>query len=140
MEIKIKLYSENAKVPTYANEHDGCFDLYAAELIHDPANGIVEAKIDVGFDIPEGCVGLIFQRSSVYKTPHLLRNCVGVIDCGFTDPITCKFLYVTNSPEQYKVGDRVAQMMIIPRPKIEFTVVEDFGKESRGGWGSTGNG
>ena len=137
MQIRYKKYSDKAKTPTYAHEHDGCFDIYVTDKKYDPANNIIEYLTDVGFEIPEGYVGLVFPRSSIFKTPHLLRNCVGVIDHNFTAAITCKFLSVTKSPEQYEIGDRCAQMMIIPRPKVEFIEVESFDKESRGGYGST---
>jgi dUTP pyrophosphatase len=42
--------------------------------------------------------------------------------------------------EVYKVGDRIAQIMIIPYPKVVFSEVNDLSSTDRGegGFGSTG--
>ena len=41
-------------------------------------------------------------------------------------------------PNSYSIGDKVAQLVIIPYPKIEFEEVEVFGNDDRGGFGTTG--
>ena len=42
---------------------------------------------------------------------------------------------------QYKVGDRVGQLIIMPYPQVKFEEVENLGATDRGvgGFGSTGN-
>ena len=140
MKIKIKLAHVNAKVPTYAHISDGCFDLYAADKVYDPANNMIEYDTGVVFEIPDDHVGLVFMRSSVCKTPHLLRNGVGVIDSSYRSTVKFKFLAVSPNPEQYEVGNRVGQMMIIPRPKIEFDVADELTEGERGESGFGGSG
>jgi dUTP pyrophosphatase len=47
---------------------------------------------------------------------------------------------IENQKNDYKVGDRVAQIMIIPHPPIEFKEVDELTNTERGegGFGSTG--
>lgn len=138
MKLQIKL-ADGAKAPTYSNDGDGCVDLCASDKAYDHDEIVYDTGVAI--NIPMGYVGLLFNRSSVYKTPHLLRNCVGVIDHGYVDTIKCRFLNVSNSPNQYEVGDRIAQLLIIKRPRLEFEIVEEFTNtnDRGGGFGSTGN-
>lgn len=52
--------------------------------------------------------------------------------------------YIDNIPQlfkPYEVGDKIAQLIIIPYPKIEFKVVDELSTTERGtgGHGSTGS-
>ena len=95
-------------------------------------------------EIPEGHVGLIYPRSSVSKTPHSLRNHVGVIDSGYRGEIIFKFGWVESSNIQpvsiYAAGDRIGQIIVMPYPKVKFVEVDELSDSERGegGFGSTG--
>ena len=71
----------------------------------------------------------------------LLSNCVGVCDSGYRGELQATFKK-TNGLDSlsYKVGDRIAQIMIIPYPQIQFEEVEELSNTERGegGFGSTG--
>ena len=90
-------------------------------------------------EIPEGHVGLLYPRSSISKTSCSLRNAVGVIDSGYRGEIMLKFSCSTNL-NIYNVGDRVAQLIIMPYPQVQFEEVEELSDTDRGegGFGSTG--
>mgnify|MGYP003305637073 CR=1 FL=1 len=98
----------------------------------------------LAMEIPEGHVGLIYPRSSVSKTPHSLRNHVGVIDSGYRGEIIFKFGWVESSNVGpitiYEAGDRIGQIIIMPYPQVEFVEVENLSSTDRGsgGFGSTG--
>lgn len=69
----------------------------------------------------------------------ILTNSVGVIDSGYRGEVTAKFKpFLFTKP--YNVGERVAQMIIIPYPHIEFQEVDILSESERGtgGYGSTG--
>ena len=85
-------------------------------------------------------VGLLFPRSSIYKTGMSLTNAVGVIDSGYRGEIMMKF-EMTDSRTMYEVGDRVGQLIIVPYPRIDFELVDELTSTDRGsgGYGSTGN-
>lgn len=46
-----------------------------------------------------------------------------------------------NLPQEYEIGDRIGQLIIMPYPTIEFEEVEELSVTERGegGYGSTGN-
>ena len=95
----------------------------------------------LSIEIPEGYVGLLFPRSSVYKTGQFLTNSVGVIDSGYRGEIMLKYTRDTHSDKKaYRPGDRVGQIIILPYPKVEFEEVESLSQTERGsgGYGSTG--
>ncbi len=94
---------------------------------------------DIAVEIPAGYVGLLFPRSSVCKTGLRLTNSVGVIDSDYRGGITAVFDY-NKSGEQYKVGDRFAQLMIVAAPYVVFHEAKTLSKTARGegGYGSTG--
>lgn len=138
MNIKIKKLHPNAVIPEYAKIGDAGLDLTAVDF---ESTGLhITYKTGLAIAIPEGFVGLLFPRSSVYKTGQYLTNSVGVIDSGYRGEIMLKFTRPAID-SQYKVGDRVGQLIIIPYPQIKFEEVKDLGSTDRGqgGFGSTGN-
>jgi dUTP pyrophosphatase len=138
MKVKIKKLHEDAIIPKYAKDGDAGMDLTAVDVTADA--GVITYKTGLAVEIPRWHVGLLFPRSSVYKTGQSLTNCVGVIDSGYRGEIMLKF---TLSPYQreYQIGDRVGQLIIMPYPKIEFEEVEKLTQTDRGegGYGSTGS-
>jgi dUTP pyrophosphatase len=142
MEVKIKKLNENAVIPQYAKDGDAGMDLVATSIISETDTQITYG-IGLALEIPYGFVGLIFPRSSVRKTRLMLSNCVGVIDSGYRGELQATFNKVnqnSQSENDYKVGDRIAQIMIIPYPPIEFKEVQELSDSERGtgGFGSTG--
>lgn len=141
MEVKIKKLMENAVIPSYAKPGDAGMDLTAlygefgkyGEFIY---------HTGIAMEIPEGYVGLIFPRSSNRETEAYMTNHVGVIDSGYRGEIliTFKNRDVDNTIPPYQPGNKVAQIIIIPYPKIEYKVVDELSKTERGtgGHGSTG--
>ena len=138
MIVKIKKLSELAQIPTYAKYGDAGMDLVATEIINEDAFQITYG-IGLAMQIPTGFVGLVFPRSSIRKTDLSLTNCVGVIDSGYRGELQATFK--KNGLNKYEVGDRVAQIMIIPHPDIQFEEADELSNTERGdgGFGSTGN-
>ena len=136
MKIKIKKIHENAVVPSYAKEGDAALDLTAV------SKNVNEKYIEYGtgltFEIPVGFVGLIFPRSSVSKKDLSQCNSVGVLDSGYRGELTMRFNPI--GEEHYETGERIGQMIVLPRPDVEFEEVEELSETLRGGggWGSSG--
>jgi dUTP pyrophosphatase len=140
MQIKIKKLHNNAVVPQYAKAGDAGMDLVATEVI-DGYGFSVTYGTGLAMEIPEGYVGLVFPRSSIRKYDISLTNCVGVIDSGYRGEIQATFRKEAGIPsKRYDVGDKIAQMIILPYPAIEFMEVEELSDTERGmgGFGSTG--
>jgi dUTP pyrophosphatase len=140
MKVRIKKLNENAVIPSYAKDGDAGMDLVATRIISNTTFD-VSYGTDLAMEIPNGFVGLVFPRSSIRKYELALSNSVGVIDSGYRGEIQATFKK-TNGLDSiaYKVGDRIAQIMIIPHPPIEFKEVNDLSETERGdgGFGSTG--
>ena len=142
MKVKIKKLNSNAVIPKYAKEGDAGLDLVATEVIPHITESdleLVTVKSGLAVEIPKSYVGLLFPRSSIYKNNALLINSVGVIDSGYRGEITANFMADVDN-FGYKVGDKFAQLIIIPYPQIEFEEVKELSNTERGtgGFGHTG--
>jgi dUTP pyrophosphatase len=137
MKIKIKRLHPNAVLPKYAKAGDAGMDLTAVslELIN---TDYIKYNFGLSFEIPDGFVGFIFPRSSCYKQLQVLSNCVGVVDSGYRGEVSAVMIGTTD--KSYKVGDRVAQLIVMPIPYVQFDEVNELSDTERGagGYGSTG--
>ena len=139
MKVKIKRLDKSAVIPKYAKEGDAGLDLTAtAYKVNEKGQYIYTS--DLALEIPDGYVGLLFPRSSICKKDLEMTNSVGVIDSNYRGPIKSVFNPTCEDPEIYELGERFAQLIIIPYPKIEFEEVEELSETNRGsgGYGSTG--
>ena len=138
MKVKFRKLDEDAVTPSYAKEGDAGLDLTCIDLEID--NDITTYKTGIAIQIPEGFMGLIFPRSSVYKKDLILSNSIGVIDSGYRGEILIKYRETSAYPEVFKVGERVAQLIILPVPYVDLIEVEELSETDRGtkGHGSTG--
>jgi dUTP pyrophosphatase len=136
LQIKIKKLQLEAKIPVYAKPGDAGLDVYAVSK--NETDKYVEYGTGLAFEIPEGYVMLVFPRSSISKTHLIMANSVGVLDAGYRGEL--KFRFKRNGPDDYQVGDRVGQIMVLPLPQIKFEAVAELSDSSRGegGFGSTG--
>jgi len=142
MRVKIKKIFPEVKTPKYAKEGDAGMDLTAITILSNTYEQITYGT-GIAIEIPRGYVGLVFPRSSVRKTSLSLSNAVGVIDSGYRGEIQATFnkKELDAVGEPYKVGDRICQIIIMPYPEVEFSVVQELSGTDRGdgGHGSTGN-
>lgn len=142
IEVKIKKLSANAITPKKAHPTDAGYDLYVSSKIDDQY-GNVSYGTGVAMEIPDGYVGLVFPRSSNCKTDLLLTNAVGLIDSNYRGEIMAKFANYRQHnglDSDYKVGERCAQIVIMPYPEVELVVVDELSESDRGanGYGSSG--
>lgn len=146
MEVKIKKLNDKAVIPTYAHSTDAGLDLTAISYEYKEEYDCDVYGTGLAIEIPEGYVGLIFPRSSNRKTNSYLTNSVGVIDSGYRGEIMISFknrdvsFFTDKHIRPYNVGDRVAQLIIIPYPSIKLVEVNELSDSERGegGHGSTG--
>ena len=148
MEVKIKRLCESASIPQYAHATDAGMDLVATSYEYNEELHCHVYGTGIAVEIPDGYVGYIFPRSSNRKTESYLTNHVGVIDSGYRGEIMASFKTrdfkegeIQQLYKPYEVGDKIAQLIIMPYPKIEFAEVAELSSSDRGegGHGSTGN-
>lgn len=141
--VNIKKMHQDAVTPSYAKDGDAGMDLVATSIISETTTDVTYG-LGIALEIPYGFVGLIFPRSSIRKYDLSLTNCVGVIDSGYRGELQATFKKNNwlkgNESEKYQVGDRVAQIIILPYPQILFVESEELSETERGsgGFGSTG--
>lgn len=141
MKVKIQKLNKEAVIPNYSKAGDAGLDLTAIskEVIDKEDHGYISYGTGLAVEIPERFVGLIFPRSSLSNTGLILSNHVGVIDSGYRGEITARFKHIPGTKD-YNIGDRIAQLIILPYPNVEFEEVEELSTTERGigGHGSTG--
>lgn len=152
--MKIML-DKGAKMPTRAHEWDAGLDLYAPYSVsipgnrvsvscHDGSGGgdfrIGNATIDTGVhvEIPEGYVGLIKSKSGLNVKHGLTAE--GVIDAHYTGSIKVKLYNHNREWYNFTVGDKIAQLVIVPCLLPDLELVDSLEETDRGdaGFGSTG--
>ncbi len=144
MEVKFKKLSDKAVVPTKAHSSDAGFDLTATRVtseVNECGQFVLVYHTDLAMEIPDGYVGLVFPRSSISKKSLYQTNSVGVIDSNYRGEIMVKYKNTTGDsiPAVYNLGDKIAQLIIMPYPTIEFVEAEELSESDRGegGFGST---
>ena len=140
MKIHFKKLVPEAQMPKFGKLGDAGADLVATVAWATESQIVYGTGLAV--EIPEGMVGLVFPRSSVRNYALSMANSVGVIDSGYRGEIMVTFNIKTNhnTRELYKIGDRIAQLVIIPVPLVKYLEVDELSKTERNtsGHGSTG--
>ena len=138
--VKVKKLDPNAVIPSYSKVGDAGMDLTITREIENTSFS-VSYGFGIAMEIPQGFVGLVFPRSSIRNQDLILSNCVGVIDSGYRGEIQATFKKTNGLDSiKYKVGERGAQIIILPYPTIYMTEVPELSDTERGsgGFGSTG--
>lgn len=136
LNVKIKKLNPNAIIPSYAKNGDAGLDVVAVSKRE--TDKFIEYRTGLAFEIPKNHVMLIFPRSSLSNKDLILANSVGVIDSGYRGELFVRFK--KTGKDIYEVGDKIAQIIIIPYPTIKFKETEELSKTERGdgGFGHTG--
>lgn len=140
LKVNFKKMHPSATIPSYAKNGDAGMDLTAVSVIDEE---VFQITYDTGIalEIPEGHVGFVFPRSSIRKYDLTLTNSVGVIDSGYRGSIQVTFKKNRGvASRKYELGDRIAQIIIVPFPFVTMIETEQLSETSRGegGHGSTG--
>lgn len=127
-------------IPRRATDGSAGIDLSAAEDVTIRAgNAVTPIRLGFATAIPEGHVGLLFSRSGLGKAGVSLANGVGVIDADYRGELTGLFCKVTPKDLEVKVGERVAQLVIVPVLGMAVVEAKELPSSGRkGGFGSTG--
>jgi dUTP pyrophosphatase len=148
MKVKFKKLNPVAITPTYAKEGDAGLDLTATSI--NLTKNYIEYGTGIAIEIPLNHVGFLVPRSSVTETGLIMKNSIGIIDSGYRGEIRARYttslmIGVDGVPDtqkkyMYDIGDRVAQLIIVPIPTIELEEAEELSITERntGGYGSTG--
>lgn len=142
-ELAVRLIHPRARPPRRAHPGDGGLDLYAvAEAVIAPGGGRAEVPTGIALAIPFGHAGVVVPRSGLARRSGVtLSNAPGLIDSGYRGEVVV--LMVNHGPEAHTVavGDRVAQLMVVPITLCTVVAVDELPPSDgrgTGGFGSTG--
>jgi len=129
--LKIKKLDETAIVPEFAREGDAGLDLFAITGIEVAPGERVKIPTGIAMEIPEGFVGLIWDRTGV-SLKKGLKIIGGVVDSGFRGEVQILMANISDDPVTIVAGDKIAQMLIQPfeRPQIEIS--DELSETDRG--------
>jgi dUTP pyrophosphatase len=88
-----------------------------------------------------GLAAMILPRSGLgHKHGIVLGNLVGLIDSDYQGELMVSCWNRGNKPFTMEIGERIAQLIIVPVVQAEYRFVEEFEATDRGaaGFGSTG--
>lgn len=129
-------------MPLYAHPGDAGADLIAAEAwILEPGQ---RATIGTGVSIalPDGYVAFIVPRSGLASRHGItVVNSPGTVDAGYRGEIRVILLNTDAAvPYSVAVGDRIAQLIVMPVSRARFVPVTNLPGSHRGdaGFGSSG--
>jgi dUTP pyrophosphatase len=127
----------------YGTDEAAGFDLAAAHDVRVPPGQIVLVRTGLVIQVPTGHFLGIFARSSTpLKRGLMIPNGVGVVDpdyAGPNDEVMIQVLNFTSAEVQVSRGDRLAQGIVLPAPRVTWQEVTEIGDVTRGGFGSTGD-
>lgn len=129
-------------VPAYAHPGDAGADLVAAEAVRLEPGERALVPTGVRIALPDGYAAFVVPRSGLAaKHGITIVNSPGTVDAGYRGEIKVSLLN-TDAREAYDIapGDRIAQLIVMPVPRVRFIPVDELPESVRGdgGFGSTG--
>lgn len=152
--LLIKKLHNDTKVPTKGSTGAAGWDLYAysvdnafahmgsTEISHviKPGETVV-VHTGISAQCPHGCFLAVYARSGLgIKHGIIPSNCVGVIDEDYRGEIMVALYNHSNKDFEFKLGDRIAQMIIQEYKDYDLDIVDSLDETQRGsgGFGSSG--
>jgi dUTP pyrophosphatase len=143
MRLKIRRLDSTVSLPSYGTSEAAGFDLAAAHDLVVAPRQIALVRTGLVIAVPTGYFLAIFARSSTpLKRGLMVANGVGVIDSDYSGPadeVMIQVINVTDLDVKISRGDRLAQGIVLPAPKVTWEEVGEIREVTRGGFGATGN-
>ena len=142
MRLKIRRLDATVALPAYGTDESAGFDLAAAHDLVVEAGRIALVRTGLIIEVPTGHFLGIFARSSTpLKRGLQVANGVGVIDPDYSGPndeVMIQVLNFTSQDVTIRKGDRLAQAIVLPAPRVTWDEVSGIRDVTRGGFGATG--
>lgn len=139
MQVKFKKLDSRAVAPQYAHDTDAGMDLFCLEEIIIAPEERLQIGTGVAFEIPEGYVGLIWDKSGLSHKAGL-KTLGGVVDAGYRGEVKVGMINLNKESYKFEAGQKIAQMLIQKVEQVELMESEELADSVRGegGFGSTG--
>lgn len=140
--VRVRRLRPGVQLPSYQTPGAAGFDLAAAGDMVVPPGEVRLIPTGLVLEVPAGMFLGVFARSSTpLKRGLMVANGVGVVDpdyCGPDDEVKIQVLNFTREPVEVKAGERIAQGILLPAPRVTWEEAEALRTDSRGGFGATG--
>ncbi len=152
VDVKFKQMHTDAAVPQRSTDGSAGLDFKAVSIDYDKSTHTKFVHTGWAVQIPEGYVGLMFPKNSIYRRTDRLTNAVGVIDSDYRGEMVAVFdetyrayedrkrrhrwwwPFVFSEPIEngYRKGDWFIQLVIVPCPKVRISFTEKLSETERG--------
>lgn len=139
MHLAVKRLTAAATLPNFAHASDAGMDITSSVAIAIPAGERALVPTGIALAIPEGYVGLIWDKSGIASKAGV-TTLAGVIDAGYRGEVLIALLNTGSATYQINCGQKIAQLLVQP---VQHPIIEEVDMlldTERGGYGfgSTG--
>ena len=135
--LRVRL-DDGAYLPERAHETDGGLDLRTPVDAYVRAGGSTVIDTGVHIQLPPNTAGVLMSKSGLNIKDGIVSD--GLIDQGYTGRIKVKLYNHGTEAKQFKAGDKITQLVVLPVLYVKVEQVEEIqgGDRGDGGFGSTG--
>lgn len=141
MKVKIKRFDQSLKLPAYKTAGAAAMDLSSRIDMEILPQTVGYVPLNIALQVPDGYFVLLAARSSLHKMGLMMANGIGIGDYDYRgngDEYQAALFNFSQKPVSIRRGDRLLQMIVLPRERIQLEEEKEFSTEDRGGFGSTG--
>ena len=144
VDIALRRLDPGLPPPSYAHPGDAGADLFTTVDVTLAPGERAMVPTGIAIALPDGYVAFVVPRSGLaFKHGITIVNAPGLVDAGYRGEIRVTLLN-TDATTSYDVavGDRIAQLLVLPLPEVRFVPVVRLPGSHRAerGFGSTGSG
>lgn len=102
---------------------------------------LIPTGLSIHVQDPNWCAMLMPRSGQGHKRGLILGNTIGLIDSDYQGPLIVSLWNRGQSPQTIEIGERIAQMVLVPVAMPEFNWVDEYPEDSErgaGGYGSSG--
>ena len=139
--LAVQLLHPSARAPERTREGDAGYDLRSVEAFELRPGERRTVPTGVAIALPDGVAGLVVPRSGLAARHGIsVVNGPGLIDPNYRGEIKVVLVNLGEHPFSAEVGDRIAQLLLVPFWSPELQVVDALPESDRGanGFGSSG--
>lgn len=135
---------QDIPMPEYATDGSAGIDLRAcietSITIKPSETVLIPTGLSVYLADPSLAAMLLPRSGLGHKHGIVLGNLVGLIDADYQGPLMVSLWNRSNQDFNIEVGDRIAQMIVVPVIQCDFNIVDNFEETARGegGFGHSG--
>ena len=135
--MKVML-DKDAYMPERAHELDAGYDIRTPKKFGILGHSFETINTGVHVQIPAGYVGFLKSKSGLNVKNSITGE--GVIDAGYTGSIKVKLYCNDRYGKEFKRGDKIIQLVILPiyTPELELTDSLEDTERGNNGFGSSG--